>query len=241
MIDLPAFTVAVWAYVTSYRNIDTFVSKRTTGGAGWHLFVNGTAGSFGFGMTFSTTGLSATSATGILPLNRWVCLAATTDASSGTKLYIGSVGSPCDEPSTSRTTPVGSRTTDSGIPVQWGNWNAANRSISGSLAAGVLVPRILSLQELRAWQQSPHLPILDALDAKVFGEDGANTVLDRSGRGNHGTITGAVQGSEQLPLVLLDEEPPAVRWKRALFPPAGGSLLARMMSEGLFVGSEYSA
>lgn len=199
-------------------------------------------------LTIRRTGGALTYTTSDTPLLqtgtlRW--LATTYDdalTSSAAHIYHGLYGSALVEAiyGTATNGTGASDASDSANGWAWFNGQVSpySAAMQGVGYVAVLWPRVLSLHDLNE-VVAGRIAVSGAVVAYASGAQGSVAAVDLSGSGNHGTITGAVLSGE--PLLTDLDTPRAVRWKRALFPPAGGNLLRRMMAEGLFVGSEYHA
>lgn len=243
--DLKAFTTLQLVRVDTLTTSRMLWGKRP-GTANRMLRLPDTAGNVS--LTLRRTGGALTYTTSDTPLVqtgtlRWI--ATTYDDSLTTAaahIYHGPYGGALVE-STYSTATNGSGASDASDAANGWAWcngqvSPYAQAVQGACWVCMLWPRALGLDDLRR-VIAGDLTDSGAIVEYALGLDGGIAVFDRSGHGNHGAITGAVQSG--VPLWLENEPPRMARWKRALFPPTSAGLLRRLLSEGLFVGSEYSA
>jgi len=122
----------------------------------------------------------------------------------------------------------GGVSTDSGTSAQLFNVFATDGAMPGDGYAIQIVSGVVAFEQMLAWQRDGTNPLLPGVrGAWDLGACGQSVVLDKSGNGNHGAITGAVLSA--VPVGAYAGDPPLVRWKRALFAPSGtGSLTATL-------------
>lgn len=212
--NLSVKTFWAWIYLRTY-----------TGASGWRLFQKGYVGRNGFahycgggttafeyqyfrtgggGLNFAANYTSFASWAG----NKYLFVCVITDGGSGTKLYVGDLKTPPAEPSAYSFSSVGSAAfyNDSAIALDWGNRGGSAVNLDGYLHSSVWIPSVLPYKEIKtAWSTPPKLwgPLYQNAACGIwrFGSNGRGIVLDESGKSNHGTLTGAVPISDNLPRV----------------------------------------
>lgn len=140
----------------------------------------------------------------------YILITADTSVSPVVHIYTGTQNAPMSEATYSATTDGtgGLVASDSGTSLQLCNVFAIDNACKGDVWAMQYVSGVLPLVEGRQWQQraASNPPVRGARGVWTMGRNGAGVVFDRSGYGNHGTITGAVSVSETLP---------GITWRRA--------------------------
>ena len=210
--DIVAGTLCAWVMPT-----DT-----TTNGRIWHKGLLGTGfrifdvnfsslGKLRFSLDRVTNSLRAESGSGVITANAWNFCAGVYNAAgadSDQKLYVGSlVAIAAEVPSyTSRTVGVGSVISDVAADGIIGNRSSAGTFFPGAIAWLGLWNRVLAKEEIVGTpggrllgQQFNPRPTAGCVGSWYPGDDGASSVVDRTGNGNTGTIIGATV-SVRVPL-----------------------------------------
>ena len=116
-------------------------------------------------------------------------------------IYHGFPWSPLTEVTYSTTTDgSGGVSSDAATSAQLFNVFAVDSALQGDGYIMQVVSGVLSLNDVRLWQQNPTRPVLGARGAWVMGANGRGIVYDLTGNNNHGTITGAVTTGGSLPV-----------------------------------------
>lgn len=156
----------------------------------------------------ATTFLRALTEAANFPVN-WVSrlgspvfMAATYNTASGLpKLFIGDLNSPATEPSSYITQQVGTGavTSLSGSNLLIGG-NGSTISMKGIIFSAFVALVEYSTNEVRQLQRQMMQDFRSCAGRWELGGTGWGRVIDQSGKGNHGTITGAVLTSHVLPM-----------------------------------------
>lgn len=231
-IDTPSsLTVAAWVRPSTLTPARIIIGK-TDSSVGWRMY-NGASNRLGFYWDRATTDLEFVSADNFQTTNTWAFVAATAD-SSGAKVYRGTLTTPAAEPGSYATSNVGSGSfvSDASLSLLIGNRSSTiNLSYVGQIAVvGYWHNRILTLEELIAWQWHPGMYHPEMNLFLHLGYNGTDTQVDWSGAGNHGTITGATLGDHVplgAPFAGFDAEPYIV------IPSAGGMIWHPGMTGGM--------
>lgn len=124
------------------------------------------------------------------------------NASPEVHIYHGLQSSPMLEVTYGTTTNgSGGVSSDSGTSAQLFNVFAVDSPLQGDGYALQVVSGVLPFEAIQRWRQNPTRPVLGARGAWSFGANGRGQVLDLTGNGNHGTITGAIPSGRLLPFV----------------------------------------
>lgn len=201
--NLQAATILSWSFVTSTSSLAYTYQKSTfatgqinhgmnTSGASsvTTLFVKRATAS----VNISTTSTNFTTWGG----NKWLFLVAGYDITNGVApvLVMGDLGNPAAVAASYNSNTVGSgaKGDDSAHTAHIGNGNQDLLTVPfpGYIGMLALLNRQLTLGEILDFQYDPR-PIAGCVGFWMCGADGPVSVLDRSGLGNTGTITGAVQ------------------------------------------------
>lgn len=117
------------------------------------------------------------------------------------RIYHGFPWSPLTEVTYGTTTDgTGGVSTDSGTSAQLFNVFAVDNAFQGDGYVMQVVSGVLSVTDVRRWQQNPTLPVRGARGVWVLGANGRGVVYDLTGNTNHGTITGAVTTGGSIPV-----------------------------------------
>jgi hypothetical protein len=131
-----------------------------------------------------------------------VFMAGTLDLASGLpKLYMGDLLTPASEPSAYVTQTLGSGagTDTTGNNLTLGGIGSV--PLKGSYFWAYVATAVYDLGEIQRLQFNPHQNYRNCAGRWRLGANGTGLVLDDSGNGNKGTITGAVPTSDNLPRV----------------------------------------
>jgi len=180
---------------------------------------------------YSTTDLNYATAASVITANVEHLIGVTFNSANGAgervRFYVQSGGGPLQQltPSTA-TEPSGSPASDAGaVFALFNSSTGAAPGLNGYGYWALLSRAEWSLEDFQRLADDPSAPMSGVIGRWVPGKYGGTTIVDESGYGGHLTVTGAKLGG--VPLVALPGrtalpgyEPLAVRWKRALFPPA---------------------
>ena len=123
------------------------------------------------------------------------CVGQTDTGTSGNnKLFVGTQNIPVSEPSayTLQTNGSGTVTSNASQACEIGNANGLNFSLQGVMWWIGIWNRLFNLNELREMQYNPELFKSCSRGFWYPGKSGTSVVLDESGRGFHGAVSGAV-------------------------------------------------
>lgn len=199
-----AFTGWMWVHRTSDGNNQFLMSKDGTGTVGWLAAVvnGGGEGQVSVGINRATTDSSATTSSGMVPLNTDVFVAWVYDsgASQHVKVYIGTrFGQAVEATYSSTANGSGSAVSDAASSLYVGNYPAsATLPFRGTISRGGLVARALSLHTLRYLQaqSSSEIANCNLSDTKLlFDYLDTSSVTDLSGNSNNGTVTSATNAT----------------------------------------------
>jgi len=225
---LTTWTAVALVYPTTLTGGVAIIGKGNFAGNSRRIEIRlaGTGGNIGTFIDGNTTDLNyLTSTTPLATLNRWYWVAAVCDLNAGTglkvKYYVAPIGGAwVAQGITATAEGSGGWRSDAGATLNIGNNSGNDVAWVGSIAFAALSNQALNLAEIEEIRKSGgSSPFPGALGAWGLGAHGSLVVLDKTGGGNHGAVTGAVSSGERAPLVLLDEQPSIGRWKRALFAP----------------------
>jgi hypothetical protein len=199
-------TISMWAW-TAPTTLSTtgriFGKQAVAGGGGFINFrLTATSGALRLAVDYSGTDATSDSVGGVVVAGQPNFIAATFDGTNAPKLYSGNMQTPVSEVSYSvQTAPVGSRVTDASGPVMIGNTTSGGTvSWSGTVwTAGWISGVLYDVKQLQALQEGTLPPKIATGGYWLLGQNGARVVIDQSGNGNNGTITGAVPVSDMLP------------------------------------------
>jgi len=210
--DIVAGTVCAWVMPTNTTTTGRIWQKGLFN-TGYRLFDVNTAslGKLQFALNRVTTGLLAESVSGVITANAWNFCAGVYNAAgaaSDQKLYVGSlVAIAAEVPSyTARVLGVGSVVSDAAADGIIGNRSLGGPFFPGAIAWLGLWNRVLAKEEIVGTpggrllgQQFNPRPTAGCVGFWYPGDNGASSVVDRTGNGNTGTITGAAV-SVRVPL-----------------------------------------
>jgi hypothetical protein len=194
-----AGTVLVWFRASTTATVVRYLASKYNPGAtnGWQLnnvSANGTQ--LRLFRHRATTDQQVSSPTGFIVAGQWRFAAAQWDVNGSPKMFCGSLTATATDQSTSVTAGSGTQVDDSPNNLVVGNVHPLNIGFGGDVASFRLVKGSLTPAEVVAHQwamldegdeyQAP----LTYCDLRL-GENGAVVNYDRSGRGNHGTVSGA--------------------------------------------------
>ena len=145
------------------------------------------------GTTSNTTVTDAA----LFPDTNWTCIISTYDETNGIRIYRGTQTKPLVDlfPYASQTVGSGSTTTDSSS-LNIGNRPSASQAPSHDIAWAALFPVVLSLQDMRSWQDTPRSAV-GKITGKCWqlGVDGTAVVRESGGQA---AFNGAVIGTTIL-------------------------------------------
>jgi hypothetical protein len=181
-------------------------NKRISGKGGTNGFWNFSAPDFfgtntlSVGVDYATTDANARSADNAFALNVPFWAVASFDGTNAPRLFHGNVGQPILEASyVAQNAPAGARAAETVSTLHIGNQpSATTASLNGSMwfygwwpVAMTLGDAQHAIANLKDYQRA-------ALVFLYPGENGTSRVVDLSGKGNHGTISGPVQSGQLI-------------------------------------------
>lgn len=226
--DLMPMSVLITARPTSIADHNTFYQKGSAAGASRkniRLLTTGeievTVDRSGADTNYLTSGAAITA-------GAVVHLLVTIDTAASPIVTVAR-GTPTQELTplamSSSSAGTGTIASDASSSLQIGNNFATDDALIGDIYAMQVVAGVVSLQAARDWARNGYNPLLPGVrGAWDLGACGQSVVLDKSGNGNHGVITGAVVSP--YPVGPWPSESRIGRWKRALFPPSSSFLAA---------------
>lgn len=211
-------TAMWWLYPTAAPNGHHLMNKPGTqsmrarlGATYFEMYYGGSTGDVAFSRDISGFAHWGT--------NKWVKIAChwSFGGSSGDqKLWMGDLSNAIAEPDMYDEVLTGSGShDDSAGDLIIGNHASNNAALAGTLACMAIYNSILTEAQMNTWFARPSAIVKSGcLGSWIFGDGGSTgSQLDRSGNGNHGTVTGASASGTQLgrvlhrPLVNNDRHP----------------------------------
>lgn len=186
-----------------------------------------------------TTAMAYTMTTARVTTGKWWFVGVTVNTAGGAgdklHLYLGDLWSPCvDEAMTVGNEGAGLHDLST-FSFKIGNRDNGGDAFVGNIANTVIVSRVLTKVDMISWQQAlvagigPSTPgIYAALGAWSLGSQGTMPVVDLSGRGNTGVVTGAFPVPANLPITLT----PRRRYWALGFNPAWARQANHLISGG---------
>ena len=207
LVDPSVFTMILWARSDGTTNTRVLMQKGRVASGGKQLLIRSGV-NLELNIDRSTTDLLYQSNSTPVVTGAIKCYAATFNPNNAAntlgKLYVGDLRTPMTE-CTYGTTTDGSGTypTDNNAadPFRIGNTPASDSSLIGLVWVAAYIFNELTLAQLRDWQFNPRPDFYDTRGFWRPGTNGTGPVWDESGRGNHGTMTGAIPISLCLPRV----------------------------------------
>lgn len=201
--NLDPFSWIIVATATTFTNLRAIVGKGTAAAVNRkQIRLNGTAGNIDFIVERATTAafFQANNAT-MAPLGAWHAIAATFSSAVSPTMHIYATlyGGPlieCTYQSGATIDGVGAVGNDSASILTLGNSAGHGGALQGHIAYAALYPVAMSLEELRNELRVQRRP---AAGKWYPGSNGKGAVIDMSGNGGHGTITGAIPVSNFFP------------------------------------------
>jgi len=195
------FTVIVWFQLTTFTANRRIVSKNGADGAGGlDVFLNGTTELL-IRNSRSVANAQIITSDAALVLNQPYCLMITHDTADTLFFtsYLGTLVQPLRKLNVA-SGQNGSGTTTSTAPFVWGNQASASptQALQCLMWGGALFMRHLRLAEGHQWQRNLFVP--GAVLLQRHGANGPSRVIDESGYGHNGAITGALLTMANLPL-----------------------------------------
>jgi hypothetical protein len=206
---LTARTIVLLVYPTAFNSSRALWTRLPNGSFNGFFRVSDTSGNIQFAhrRTASTFDYSTNSTP--LKLNQWQWIAGTYDLSLGASvahIYSAFLNAPWTE-ATYATSTQGSGTcdtSDSTDSIAIGNTSLGSPTVAfqGSIALYMEWNRALTIDELRFVRRADgRVPPRGLIAYLVLAANGRGTILDRSGSGNHGTLSGPVPTSFGVPRV----------------------------------------
>jgi len=196
--DPAALTICAWVYFDNVANaFAAIATKWTVTQTGIQFNRKGTAGTVLIAKrTYATSENSVESPAGTLTVGWNFCAFTNIDATPTLSVYRGTLSSLARDVSATRT--LGGSGGPVSVATQVLNVGATNVGLDGPAARianiGVF-NRVLSLQEIQAWQLQPQVMAGCLLFCR-YGHTKAVRQIDWSGNNNHGTVTGALVGTD---------------------------------------------
>lgn len=174
----------------------------------------------------SDTTYSSSSAPLVAGALNYIAVTIDVSATPEVHIYHGLADKPLSEVTYGTTTDgSGGASTDASTSLQLWNVFATDGALQGDGYAAQMIAGILPFDLMLEWQRVGTNPVMPGCcGAWDMGTCGQSVVLDKSGNGNHGSITGAVVSPYQVG--PWPSESRIGRWKRALFPPSASFLAA---------------
>lgn len=226
--NLNTTTVAIWASISTLapaaqRNL----FGKSTSTNNWVGFINATGINAQYGRaTQSAVAAAATSSFAGLAVNTplfWV-FQSDINTTANNRVWVGSLTQPAAEPSSYATRRTGSGAHNDSAAQFYaanGSGGGTTNTWPGTVYSKQVFNRILTPEEIRRVQAEwvPTFP--GAVTSWRFGLRGDLVVVDESGNGLHGVVTGSPVLDIGPPICDCRSMPSMGRWKRALFPPSG--------------------
>lgn len=199
----PESAPTVLSHVALVRPTDVVTTNRRISGKGGATGYTNFALPSGLGGTrmlisldYATTDGAADTVDNTIFVNLWQWVAFTFDGVNAPKLFHALLGQPFTECAYSATTtPAGARGTEANSSFFVGNQSSNTLSFIGSMAFFGWYASALTLQQLQ-WVQETMGPLGPMRCLFRIGRHGATSIVDESGRGNHGVVTGAVVAND---------------------------------------------
>lgn len=207
--DLDPVSYAFWIYPTSITGAQRLLTKGTGATGGFHLFAYDNVATSDLNWTVKRATANCNYVTNSAPVAlaaHWYFVVVTfsSAATPTSHIYVGDLTVPAKE----CTYTVGSTDGSGGVtaqaagqPLHWMNGGAAPaNSFKGLCQVGAAYNAVLSLEDVQRLQKRTHpVTVRQCVDFHWFGAHGQLTVLDASGHGNVGAITGAFPTSDLWP------------------------------------------
>lgn len=231
--DLPTWTILVWHRPTTLTTNRNLVNKGAGAGNNRRLslLLSGTSGAIQVQLDRATTDLQYISATGAVQINRDCFSAATFDSGASAGAFVAFYAGRAGVPATAATVATatdgsGAFQSDAGVALTIGNATTASPTVAwqGAIYAVAVSGSVLTVGEIRAWQENPFLRVRDLRGAWFLGGNGIGQVADYSAYSQRGTVTGAYPSPYTLPLA-------AVSMRSGLSAPAAASVFSRYYYE----------
>lgn len=229
--NLATWTLMIHCHPTTLTNSRSILNKGIGGSNNRrvNLIVSGTAGRISTTLDRATSDMNYVSNAGGLTAGQDCFVAAVCDnaGASGllTTFYAG-MQELVDLGRITATDGSGAFQSDSGVALTLANTTTGSptAAFQGTIYAVALSGALLTPDEIAGWRDQPFTAPRDIRGLWYPGLEGSQVVFDHAGAA-HATVTGGVLDGREL--VFPEREPVNVaRWKRALFPPSGGSFLA---------------
>lgn len=213
--DLKAWTHLVWCRPTVF-NAFRIWSKQSTSLQRHAGLISGTSGFLSHDVQRATTDGALTTSTPLI-LELWQCIAFTYDETDGPRVFVGSQDRAMTEALySSRTVGTGGTEADAAAPLFFANRDTLASAFNGQIDEQAHFARRMKIHEIQQWADDPY-PSGAAVHI-IHGENGVGTQIDRSGNGNHGTITGpTVTSLDRLPSGIISRR----RWWASVAAPGG--------------------
>ena len=227
---LSAFTWITWIYTDSTgTGSQVYALKGLLAGGNPRISLErkfGDVDDFEVVVRFTSTNAQAVTTGVNKPINTWFFVAFTfgsAQAANRCRVYTAPIGSIATEASySSQTGGINDQQDDSANPLILGNADAFGDVMLGRMGFFHVISSELTLNQIIAQQYRPHV----RSDSQVFmhlGFNGTGTQPDLTGKGNNGTVTGAVV-ADHVPLgppfgFDIPWAPVAVAAAAGSFPP----------------------
>jgi hypothetical protein len=200
--SLATLSMVAWHYPTTATAGYIIHKVEVASGGRWN-FNRDSATSTRWKMGHVTNAVSANYQTDDFTLNEWQFFSATWDFNTpGYHIYRGKLNRPASEVSyVLQTAPTGSLIASTGNLMLGNNAVGLTSALVGVLPFVGLYNRVLTLEEVRAIQRGD-LIWRGLVGLWRLGRNGLGLVIDESGTGNHGVLTGTVP-TDGLPMAAL--------------------------------------
>jgi hypothetical protein len=222
--NVNVMTWMAWICPTSAGLSRPIMQKGGSAGKRFRLFGGTSAGSLQWTVAMSSVNGSAQSAGGLIVANAWRFVACTYDALFNPKIFLGVPGGIVSEVSygAGPTQGTGSVSTDAATNMLTGG-DAVSSNFPGRIAFPrafnrVMLPREMTIEMYKTAEELL-LPARGCVLSHLF-TGRASSERDFSGRGNVGTITGAVEGAG-VPILRVPRQPDPL-WANVYNQSIGG-------------------
>lgn len=200
--NLTSLTMILWVYPTSFVTNRSLMQKGSAAGGGTirQVIMADTAGNL--------TGLlqqnsqTTTNDTPLSPAGQWYGVMWTAAVGSNGHVYVSRNFGPLVESTYSTDTNTGSSLDDSAVNLLIGCNPGNNQSFPGRIYAAAYANTVWTTEQGNAWLRHPRqwVPSIVA-GPYICGKNGRGIVIDESGNGHTGTITGAIPTNDYLPRI----------------------------------------
>jgi hypothetical protein len=226
--NVNVMTYMAWICPTSAALTRPIFQKGGSSGKRFRLFGGTSAGSLQWVAAMSATNGTAQSAASLIVADAWRFVACTYDAAFNPRIYMGVPGGIVSEVSyaSAPTQGTGTVATDAAASMLTGG-DGVSVPFPGRITLPRILDRVLTTREMTVEMYKTSADLLRPARGCVLSHlfsGRASIERDMSGRGNTGTITGAVEGAG--PPILRVARQPDSAWANAFIhaPVAGGAM-----------------